>query len=343
MQSDIADSISNSYNQPAGPSWLDKRYEIWKEFTKMDANGLESSSSEDDNEDDTGNVREGIQGYTKHKDYVIAWGSPICDKSRWATVARKFIHFCQSNGLVCVWTCVGEEFERVLSEPDLNWSSLSCIRQDIVDLSTVNLMRSRDVRSNVRRSIKEGIVVDEVHEISDSDKAAVEQGIHDWKKKRTGIQIATQDLQPWVDLNHRRLFYARHGDSRKIWGFTVLSKISSSCHQIEHSIVFPNAPRGVSEHQLHHVLESLQAQGVLYCSFGISAADQLIPTHNLSSMRMAWLSKMYNSIVSAAGLTNRGAFREKFDVKHQPLFICYPKGKFGSEALSALMKSVHTK
>lgn len=95
----------------------------------MDANGLESSSSEDDNEDDTGIVREGIQGYTKHKDYVIAWGSPICDKSRWATVARKFIHFCQSNGLVCVWTCVGEEFERVLSEPDLNWSSLSCIRQ----------------------------------------------------------------------------------------------------------------------------------------------------------------------------------------------------------------------
>lgn len=77
-------------------------------------------------------------------------------------------------------------------------------------------MRSRDVRSNVRRSIKEGIVVDEVHEISDSDKAAVEQGIHDWKKKRTGIQIATQDLQPWVDLNHRRLFYARHGDSRKV-------------------------------------------------------------------------------------------------------------------------------
>lgn len=108
-------------------------------------------------------------------------------------------------------------------------------------------------------------------------------------------------------------------------------------------MTFPNAPRGVSEHLLHDVLETLQSEGTLYCSFGISAADKLVPTNNLSSMRMAWLSKMYNSIVAATGLTNRGAFREKFDVDHQPLFICYPKGKFGTEALNALMKSVHTK
>lgn len=95
----------------------------------MDANGLESSSSEDDDDDSKDNVREGIQGYTQHKNYVIAWGSPLCDKSRWGAVARKFIHFCQSNGWVCVWTCVEEEFERILSEVDSNWSSLSCIRQ----------------------------------------------------------------------------------------------------------------------------------------------------------------------------------------------------------------------
>ena len=131
MRADITDSIANSYNQPAGPSWLDKRYSIWQEFTKMNANGLESSSSEDDDDDGVAkeDVKEGIQGYTQYKNYAIAWGSPLCDKARWGLVARKFIHFCQSNGWVCVWTCVEKEFEVVLSEADLNWSSLSCIRQ----------------------------------------------------------------------------------------------------------------------------------------------------------------------------------------------------------------------
>ena len=56
----------------------------------------------------------------------------------------------------------------------------------------------------------------EALEIVDADKTAVEQGIHDWKKKRTGLQIATQDLQPWVDLKHRRVFYARHLESGKV-------------------------------------------------------------------------------------------------------------------------------
>ncbi|TIB70436.1 hypothetical protein E3Q22_03178 [Wallemia mellicola] len=342
MKSDITDSISNSYNQPAGPSWLDQRYLVWKEFGK-NQHTSESSSSEDDEEDTDKGVKEAIQGYTQHKNYVIAWGSPLCDKTRWPIVSRKFIHFCQSNGWTCVWTCVESEFEHVLAEAELNWSSLSCIRQDIVDLTHVNLTRSRDVRNNVRRSNKAGLAVQEALEIVDADKTAVEQGIHDWKKKRTGLQIATQDLQPWVDLKHRRVFYARHLESGKIWGFTVIAKISQNCQQIEHSVTFPNAPRGVSEHLLHDVLETLQSEGTLYCSFGISAADKLVPTNNLSSMRMAWLSKMYNSIVAATGLTNRGAFREKFDVDHQPLFICYPKGKFGTEALNALMKSVHTK
>lgn len=83
-------------------------------------------------------------------------------------------------------------------------------------MSTVNLTRSRDVRNNVKRSNKAGIVVEEAHEIKESDKAAVEQGIHDWKKKRTGLQIATQDLQPWVDLKHRRIFYARHAETGKV-------------------------------------------------------------------------------------------------------------------------------
>lgn len=128
MKSDITDSISNSYNQPAGPSWLDQRYLVWKEFGK-NQHTSESSSSEDDEEDTDKGVKEAIQGYTQHKNYVIAWGSPLCDKTRWPIVSRKFIHFCQSNGWTCVWTCVESEFEHVLAEAELNWSSLSCIRQ----------------------------------------------------------------------------------------------------------------------------------------------------------------------------------------------------------------------
>lgn len=88
-----------------------------------------------------------------------------------------------------------------------------------------------------------------------------------------------------------------------------MAKLSKNCFQIEHSIVFPSAPRGVSEHLLHDVLETIQSQGYPYCSFGVSASDKLIPTNNLSSVRMAWLSKMYNTIIAATGLTNRGAFR----------------------------------
>ena len=224
---ELLESIANSHNQAAAPSWLDKRYLIWKE---NDKSGFVDSSSEDEDSDKVDNA---FQGYTLYKSYVIAWGSPLCEKSRWPVVARKFIRWCNNNGYTLIWTCVERDFESTLSDADLNWSSLSCIRQvkqsdlmknfllmkslqDIVDLTTVNLVRSRDVRNNVRRSIKANIKIDECLELNEDDRLQVDQGIVDWKKKRSGLQIATQDLQPWVDLKHRRVFFARSLESNKV-------------------------------------------------------------------------------------------------------------------------------
>jgi hypothetical protein len=74
----------------------------------------------------------------------------------------------------------------------------------------------------------------------------------------------------------------------------------------------PDAPHGVSEAILAHVVREMQFEGKNNLTFGASAQEDLDIEHNLGGWKIKVLGKAYRKIVSKYGLANRGQFRVSF-------------------------------
>jgi len=90
-------------------------------------------------------------------------------------------------------------------------------------------------------------------------KRQVEEGIANWKKSKTGIQIASTSFQPWLDFEHRR-YWVAESDSN-IVGILVLTSIQRHQYQIKNAVSFPNAPRGTSEMVIYRAMSDIQDEG----------------------------------------------------------------------------------
>jgi len=246
----------------------------------------------------------------------------------------------------------------VLAEPPFKWSVVTCIYEDVVDPAHVVWLASsealgtdgtasfgRDLRKNLKRAQKDHVEVREVKREAwtEADKMAVEDGIQGWLKSRSGIQIATTTVQPWLDFVHRRYWLARHHE--KVVGIIILTPIQGNAWEIKNSISFPTAPRGTSEtliytalRDLHQQEDRLMGQPPLSVTFGITAADEMEPVKNLSGWKLRMLAKLYSKIASTAGLLRRGEFRQKFGSKPQPMYVCYPENGLGLAGVNALLQ-----
>ncbi|KAI5889795.1 uncharacterized protein SCHCODRAFT_02670756 [Schizophyllum commune H4-8] len=225
----------------------------------------------------------------------------------------------------------------------------------------------KDLKKNLRRAEKAGVTTGEVvGELSEEDRVTIEKGIDDWKKHRHGIQIASTTMVPWLDKEHRRYWLARDANSKPI-AILILTKINAQPHaptpdtslsymhghpehphhisyQIKNAVSFPDAPKGTSEKLIYSALRDLDREqtqlGRYTVTFGISAANSMVPTHNLSGWKVHTLSNTYNKVAKSTGLLNRLEFRKKFESIHEPMFVCYPEDGFGLDGVMALLKAL---
>ncbi|KAL1664134.1 hypothetical protein EV121DRAFT_263284 [Schizophyllum commune] len=228
----------------------------------------------------------------------------------------------------------------------------------------------KDLKKNLRRAEKAGVTTGEVvGELSEEDRVTIEKGIDDWKKHRHGIQIASTTMVPWLDKEHRRYWLARDANNKPI-AILILTKINAQPHaptpdtslsymhghpehphhisyQIKNAVSFPDAPKGTSEKLIYSALRDLDREqtrklqlGRYTVTFGISAANSMVPTHNLSGWKVHTLSNTYNKVAKSTGLLNRLEFRKKFESIHEPMFVCYPEDGFGLDGVMALLKAL---
>jgi len=121
-----------------------------------------------------------------------------------------------------VWACVDRDLEEILGN-EYEWRTVSCIYEDYIDPAHVIELTSpeakgqegqhviKDLKKNLMRAEKYKVEIKEkkLGEWTDEEKAAVEDGIARWKASRSGIQIASTTLQPWLDAEHRRYWVAK--------------------------------------------------------------------------------------------------------------------------------------
>ena len=159
--------------------------------------------------------------------YIFAWGNPLVSSPEaLPTVARQFADFVEAQGKRPVWACVDFQLEEVLGSEGFGWSTVSCIYEDVVDPAHVLDLTSpeakgkegqhviKDLKKNLYRADKYGVHVEEVKKDgwTTQDKVQVEEGIKRWKESKSGLQIASTTLQPWLDQEHRRYWAAKKDD-----------------------------------------------------------------------------------------------------------------------------------
>lgn len=183
----IAELIAQ-YGSSSATSWLEfARYKIWRPTVPIPQSSFPP-----------------VQGYLRSDPFVFAWGNPlVSDPAALEATAAAFTDWARSQKLRPIWLCVDGQMEQVLGGQGskLAWSALSCIVEDFLDpRSVVELAHShgggsevKDFKKNLRRAERENVRVREVQpeQWTDEMKRQVEEGIVNWKKSKTGVQIAS--------------------------------------------------------------------------------------------------------------------------------------------------------
>ncbi|ORY92772.1 hypothetical protein BCR35DRAFT_298295 [Leucosporidium creatinivorum] len=316
------------FGSASSTTWLEQRYKIWRG---------EQSTDEAPR----------IQGYLHHHDWLFAWGDPICleNAEEMKATASEMWAWAKKQKRHLVWCCISDSFAQVLADgvgpKGKKWSTLSCIREDVLHPSQVKLT-GKDIKQNLRRAQKADLTIDELvldaptFLPDEKTKKQIEEGIEGWRANRHGRQIASASLLPWLDASSRRYFVARaHGE---IVALCILTPIHHDSYQIKNSIHFPNSPRGTSEALLTHVIKTMKEEGRNALSFGASATEVLYLEHNIGGWSIKLLAKGYKEIVKRTGLAKRGQFRSKFDTEQgELLHVSFPPHGMGWAGLVGLM------
>ncbi|KAF9482640.1 hypothetical protein BDN70DRAFT_874824, partial [Pholiota conissans] len=255
-KSAIADLVAK-YGSSSSTAWLEfERYKLWRPSEPVPESAFTP-----------------VQGYMEQDSYIFAWGNPlVSDPAAIAPVVRQFIQFCDAQGKRVIWACADRDLEEVLGSPEFEWSTVSCIYEDVVDPAHVLDLTSpeskgkegqriiKDLKKNLSRAEKYNVKVKEMlaSDWTEEEKLAVEKGVEDWKANKDGVQIASTALMPWLDSEHRRYWLAKQ-DNEPV-GILILTPIQSSAWQIKNAVSFPQAPKGTSEALIYTALKDLHSK-----------------------------------------------------------------------------------
>ncbi|KAL5494806.1 DPS1_1 [Sanghuangporus weigelae] len=340
------------YGDSSNTTWVEDKFQVWRHpptgaaqgFATPNINkhasdaelGLTQQSSEEDS-NVSGNIEKEEKNNRKRKNFLIAWGNPLCHPSDLPEVVDAFLKWCDMEGYSPIWSCVSLPVEKILAET-YGWRAVCCIQEDVLDPRTSQPEKNKEVRKHIRHAEKLGCRIIEEHgvpapEVQDEINALIKE----WKSGRKGTQVHTTNVEPWRDTEHRKYYYARDKDN-KVVGFLFLAKVAEGW-AIKDSLQSRDAPKNITEWLIASAIHTLAKEGETRLTFGPTPAPSLgtPPNAKMSSTTVRFLSKTYSGIEHAL-LGNKREFRKKFEVNGEPIFVCFPPHGLGRRGISSLMK-----
>ncbi|KAH8197108.1 hypothetical protein TruAng_008713 [Truncatella angustata] len=304
-QPSVEKLIAN-YGDASNTSWLDERFEIWRH-----SNGA-------------------AVGYAiQDEKFAMTIGNPLCDESQYNEVISAYQNYVLHElKLTPVWMLVSEQVQDVLATHH-KWRTLSCVEEQRVDADNHNKPSGHDIRRVERENVK-------VHkvELSEDFMKRCDESIEEWKVARRGKkQVHLTEIRPWVDSEHRQYFAAEKDN--KVVALVVLAQLSPKHGwQVKWAMDFPGAPNGTIEVTVEKALSSVTGN----VTFGAGVSEKLTPGSQLHGARAKFLANTYELLVKQLSLANKAGFREKFGVKGDPIYICYPRHGVGVQDLKQFIK-----
>ncbi|KAI1470905.1 aspartyl-tRNA synthetase [Daldinia caldariorum] len=308
------DKLIVNYGDATNTSWLDERYKVWRDV-------------------ETG----AAVGYAEENGYAMIMGNPLCDPRQYPIVISSFLKYLKkSEDLRPIWILVSAQVEEILGEK-LGWRTLTCVAEERVDIENAGRVAKKE-----RQAQKAEIKIHETtlgQSVPDDVREKCDKRIVDWKESRKGRkQVHITEVQPWISMAHRRYVWAED-KTGEIVGLVILHRLSPEHgYQIKFALDFPGSPSGSIEALISHAIQSLVATGVSSVTFGAGAMDELLIGSNLNGIKAKLLSRTYKTVAQQLKLVAKSEFREKFGVKHDPVYICYPFMGLGVSGARTLIK-----
>ncbi|KAI1386757.1 aspartyl-tRNA synthetase [Hypoxylon trugodes] len=303
-----------NYGDATNTSWLDERYKVWRHV-------------------DTG----AAVGYAEENGYAMIMGNPLCDSRQYSIVISAFLkHLRKNEDLRPIWILVSAQVEEILGAK-LGWRTLTCVAEERVDVDNANRVVKKE-----RQAQKAEIKIHETplgQPVPDEVREKCDKRIEDWKEGRKGRkQVHITEVRPWVSMAHRRYLWAEDKNG-EIVGLVILHRLSPEHgYQIKFALDFPGSPSGSIEALISRAIQSLTSSGVSSVTFGAGAMDELLIGSNLNGIKAKLLSRTYKTVAQQLKLIAKSEFREKFGVKHDPVYICYPFMGLGVSGARTLIK-----
>ncbi|KAI0388092.1 aspartyl-tRNA synthetase [Hypomontagnella monticulosa] len=303
-----------NYGDATNTSWLDERYKVWRDV-------------------DTG----AAVGYAEENGYAMIMGNPLCDPRQYPIVISAFLkHLKKNEDLRPIWILVSSQVEEILGAK-LGWRTLTCVAEERVDVDSANRVVKKE-----RQAKDAGVKIHETalgEPVPDDVREKCDKRIEDWKEGRKGRkQVHITEVRPWISMAHRRYLWAEDKNG-EIVGLVILHRLSPEHgYQIKFALDFPGSPSGSIEALISRAIQSLTASGVSSVTFGAGAMDELLIGSNLNGIKAKLLSRTYKTVAQQLRLIAKSEFREKFGVKHDPVYICYPFMGLGVSGARTLIK-----
>ncbi|OTA59306.1 aspartyl-tRNA synthetase [Hypoxylon sp. EC38] len=303
-----------NYGDATNTSWLDDRYKVWRDV-------------------ETG----AAVGYAEENGYALIMGNPLCDPRQYSMVISAFLkHLKKNEDLRPIWILVSAQVEEILGSK-LGWRTLTCVAEERVDIDNANRVVKKE-----RQAQKAEVKIHETalgQPVPDDVRARCDKRIADWKESRKGRkQVHITEVRPWVSMAHRRYLWAEDKNG-EIVGLVILHRLSPEHgYQIKFALDFPGSPSGSIEALISRAIQSLTSSGVQSVTFGAGAMDELVIGSNLNGIKAKLLSRTYKTVAQQLRLIAKSEFREKFGVKHDPVYICYPFMGLGVSGARTLIK-----
>ncbi|KAI0017386.1 hypothetical protein F4780DRAFT_608997 [Xylariomycetidae sp. FL0641] len=308
------DQLIVNYGDATNTSWLDDRYKVWRDTNTGAA-----------------------VGYAAENGYALIMGNPLCDPRQYPIVISAFLKFLKKHeDLRPIWLLVSAQVEEILGAK-LGWRTLTTVAEERVDVNNAKEVSKKERQAkNADVKIHETAVGEEVPQ---ELRERIDKRIQDWKDSRKGRkQVHITEVRPWISMPYRKYLWAETKEG-EIAGLVILHRLSpANGYQIKFALDFPGSPSGSIEALISHAIRSLTTSGVKSVTFGAGATPELAIGHNLAGVKAKILSHTYKTVANQLKLVAKSEFREKFGVKNDPVYICYPFMGLGVTGARTLIK-----
>ena len=286
---------------------------------------------------------EGFIGYRPTMGCAIVFGDPICPPEAREDLARAFHRFTKEKKWSVVYIAATQSYA--------HWAVVNVCNAIIEFGEEFIFTPPHDPRKNtgthgslVRRKSKqaarEGTIVQEYLPHDTAIEEGIERVKEEWLASRSGLQVHISNVYLFTDRAGKRWFYAKQGE--RIIAVIALNQLQAKQGWLlNHLMVVPDAPNGVSELLMATVLGTLEKENCSYCTVGVIAARDLGEIRGLSPLSASIARggfKIASKVIQLEGLNT---FWGKFEPGSIPLYLIFSEKWIGFKQILSLKNALN--